>query len=293
MVLKWEATNGKCYKCYDPGHSYNVCPNCAKCRGSGHSFSLCKSKQVGKFYLDRFQPPEKKLDVKVLGNQRVSIPGLQQRELGSFEEMQQLCDDAELLRRVRATGLNDESSRSHLIFAIYIEKKERNPKDKKKALPTFGKLSLCDLAGSEKVERTQMAADVSPADRKLMIEEGKRINASLSVLTSIFAALGAKLKPGEKRQLPRYRENLLTNCMQDSIGGNARTLMFVNVSPSLMNFEETKQTLSYGDLVQNITGTVATADVDVEQYIDRIAQLEEQLKKYRGGDAAEPAENTA
>jgi chromosome segregation ATPase len=285
MVCRWEKENKKCYKCFATDHGFVECANCGKCRQPGHTFSLCKAKQVGKFYLDRFEPPTKKLEVKVLGNQRVAINGLQERTCQTFDEMQRLCDEAELLRRVRATGLNDESSRSHLIFAIHIEKKERNPKDKKNALPTYGKLSLCDLAGSERVERTAMGKDISPQDKALMELEGKRINASLSVLTSIFAALGAKLKPGEKRQLPRYRENLLTNCMQDSIGGNARTLMFVNVSPSLMNFEETKQTLSYGDLVQNITGAVATNDVDVEQYTDRIATLEEQLRKYEAAAA--------
>lgn len=290
QVQRWEKENKKCYKCYAPDHSFIECTNCAKCRQPGHSFSLCKAKQAGKFYLDRFDPPSKKLEVKVLGNQRVAINGLQERTCQTFDEMQRLCDEAEMLRRVRATGLNDESSRSHLIFAIHIEKKEKNPKDKKNALPSYGKLSLCDLAGSERAERTAMGKDISPQDKALMELEGKRINQSLSVLTSIFAALGAKLKPGEKRQLPRYRENLLTNAMQDSIGGNARTLMFVNVSPSLMNFEETKQTLSYGDLVQNITGAVATSDVDVEQYVDRIATLEEQLKKYEAAAHHAPPE---
>ncbi len=285
QVSKWEAKEKKCFKCFTQGHSYKECTNCAKCRQSGHNFSACRSKQIGQLYIDRFKPPEKSLNVKILGNQRVYIENLVEKPFDTAEEMLQFCDEAEMLRRVRATGLNDESSRSHLIFAINIKKTDLKPKDPTKK-EFQGKLSLCDLAGSEKAERTLMGDNVTPEDKNLMLAEGKAINTSLSALTKVFNTLGQKLKPGEKRMVATFRDNALTNVMQDSIGGNARTLMFVNTSPSAMNYEETNTTLKYGDLVQNITGQVATTDLAMDEYIAKIADLEARLRKYEGGEGA-------
>jgi hypothetical protein len=52
-------------------------------------------------------------------------------------------------------------------------------------------------------------------------------------------------------QIP-YRDNLLTRVMQDSLGGNAKTLMFVNCSPSIYNKDETKNSLEYAKRVKEI-----------------------------------------
>lgn len=87
---------------------------------------------------------------------------------------------------------------------------------------TTGKLSLVDLAGSERADKTGASAE--------RLKEAQNINKSLSALGNVIAALseGEKFVP--------YRDNKLTQLMQDSLGGNAKTLMFVNFSPADYNW---------------------------------------------------------
>jgi len=127
--------------------------------------------------------------------------------------------------------MNAESSRSHLIFSMIIE--STNRKTKKKHI---GKLSFIDLAGSEKSSKTGVDAEGAA--------EAKAINMSLSALGNVISALA------EGSGYVSYRSNILTQLMQDSLGGNAKTLMFVNCSPSVYNKEETKNSLTYATRVK-------------------------------------------
>lgn len=69
----------------------------------------------------------------------------------------------------------------------------------------------------------------------------------------------------------------LTELMQDSLGGNAKTLMFVNVGPAASNISESVDSLAYGDLVKNITNEKVSADADNEE---QIRFLGAQLRAY-------------
>jgi hypothetical protein len=133
--------------------------------------------------------------------------------------------------------MNDASSRSHLIFAIIIESTNVNT-----GVKTIGKLSFVDLAGSEKA-----AKSVTDAEGQ---EEANSINLSLSALGNVISALseGSKFIP--------YRNHLLTKLMKDSLGGTAKTLMFVNCSPSVYNESETKNSLEYATRVKKIKNIV-------------------------------------
>lgn len=91
---------------------------------------------------------------------------------------------------------------------------------------TMGKLSLVDLAGSERADKTGASAE--------RLKEAQNINKSLSALGDVIAALSE----GNAKFIP-YRNNKLTQLMQDSLGGNAKTLMFVNFSPADYNADET------------------------------------------------------
>lgn len=128
--------------------------------------------------------------------------------------------------------MNDESSRSHLIFSIIID-----ATNKLNGKRTTGKLSFIDLAGSESSKKTGTDKEGQA--------EATAINQSLSALGNVISALASG-------QMPRYRENLLTKLMQDSLGGNAKTLMFVNASPSVYNEMETKNSLEYAKRVKEI-----------------------------------------
>ena len=109
-------------------------------------------------------------------------------------------------------------------------------------MKTIGKLSFVDLAGSEKVAKSGVD--------KQGLEEANSINLSLSCLRSVITALSEK-----QGHIP-YRNNILTRVMEDSLGGDAKTLMFVNCSPSIYNEAETKNSLEYATSVRKIKNKV-------------------------------------
>jgi len=212
------------------------------------------------------EPPE--LKVRADAKKKVSIENSVILKFDTAQEMQEFCDAAESMRRVRRTGLNEESSRSHLIFALIVQSL-----DLKTGKKTTGKLSLVDLAGSERADKTNVDG-LSKANREKMMEEGIAINESLRMLKQVFRVLGEQNKPvekGKKAEIVQYRGNMLTEVMQDSLGGNAKTLMFVNVGPAASNISETVDSLQYGDLVKNITNEKASADADLEEQLRFLA----------------------
>lgn len=161
--------------------------------------------------------------------------------------------------------MNDVSSRSHLVFSILIKSKNLQTKQL-----SIGKLSFVDLAGSERQARS------GATDERL--KEAKSINKSLSALGNVINALSV----GEAF-IP-YRNNKLTQLMSDSIGGNAKTLMFVNIAPSDANADESVQSLLYGARAKLITNT-ATKMVE-SQEVQRLKKVIATLRAERG----EPAE---
>merc|ERR1719261_2256184 len=94
-----------------------------------------------------------------------------------------------------------------------------------------GKILLCDLAGSERLKKSEVSGEAQ--------KEAIEINKSLTALGDVIEALTKKQK-----QIP-YRNHKLTQLMQDSLGGTAKTLMFVNCSPADLNKEETLMALKY------------------------------------------------
>jgi kinesin family protein C2/C3 len=115
-----------------------------------------------------------------------------------------------------------------------------------------------------------------------MLEEGVAINESLRMLKNIFRVLGgaSEDKPegkGKSKEIAQYRGNMLTELLQDSVGGNAKTIMFVNLGPAESNSHETLDSLSYGDLVKNIVNEKGGAD---EDFSEVIRKLKDKLAKY-------------
>jgi len=156
------------------------------------------------------------------------------KEIKNMEQLRDVFEKGLTGRKTRKTQMNDESSRSHLIFSILIESENKITGKKQK-----GKLTFVDLAGSENSKKTGTDKEGQA--------EANEINKSLSALGLVINKLvdGSTVIP--------YRENILTRVMQDSIGGNAKTLMFVNCSPSVYNRDETKNSLEYAKRVKQIT----------------------------------------
>eukprot|EP01035_Chromulina_nebulosa_P030915 gene30915-41141_t len=123
--------------------------------------------------------------------------------------------------------MNEHSSRSHSIITIVCRGKNKIDNS-----ATYGKLHLIDLAGSERVGKTDATGD--------RLKEAQNINKSLSALGDVINALGNK----KTTHVP-YRNSKLTFLLQDSLGGNSKVLTFVNVSPAIYNLGETICSLNF------------------------------------------------
>ena len=176
------------------------------------------------------------------------------------EEMLALFDKANKGRVVAHTAMNSQSSRSHSIFVI---KTHTYNKTTKKSYD--GKLNIIDLAGSERINKSKVEGQQK--------EEAIAINESLSCLGNVISVLSSEEYAKKKGDVfVPYRENILTKVMQDSLGGDAKTLMFVNCSPAKYNLSETFTSLTYASRVKNITNIVATKDEDSAE-VTRLKRL--------------------
>merc|ERR1712079_195521 len=178
-----------------------------------------------------------KLNVRQEKSGMVVVEHLTEQECHSAEELSDLLERGSKQRTVAATAMNSESSRSHLVFLIKIVSVNKETKEQLQ-----GKILICDLAGSERIKKSLVTED--------MQKEAIEINKSLTALGDVIEGLtkGSKVVP--------YRNHKLTQLMQDSLGGSAKTLMFVNCSPSSSNLDETVMSLKYATRAKKITNTV-------------------------------------
>jgi hypothetical protein len=178
-----------------------------------------------------------KCELKEDPSKGIYVKGLTDVVVESPEDLHRMLDKGLCNRTTASTLMNSESSRSHSIFSIVIE---MNTKDEMtgKDMLRVGKLNLVDLAGSERAKKT------GATDKTL--KEGIRINLSLSVLGNVISALaeGGKFIP--------YRDSKLTRLLQDSLGGNTKTMMVAAISPADYNYDETLSTLRYANRAKNI-----------------------------------------
>ncbi|KAH8552671.1 P-loop containing nucleoside triphosphate hydrolase protein, partial [Umbelopsis sp. PMI_123] len=185
-------------------------------------------------------------------------------------------------RATGATDMNEKSSRSHAIFSVTLRQEKwvpssgqstpigtpqrspspsissnrpsglRRPESSMGFRPqengeegdwiiTHSKFHFVDLAGSERLKRT-----AAEGDRR---KEGININGGLLALGNVISALG---DPSKKSTHVPYRDSKLTRLLQDSLGGNATTLMIACVSPAEYNLIETVNTLMYANRARNI-----------------------------------------
>ncbi|KAK0400139.1 hypothetical protein QR680_003374 [Steinernema hermaphroditum] len=171
-------------------------------------------------------------------------------------------------RSVGRTNMNEHSSRSHAIFIITIECSEPGPDGENHI--RVGRLNLVDLAGSERQTKTGAVGE--------RLKEATKINLSLSALGNVISAL----VDGKSSHVP-YRDSKLTRLLQDSLGGNSKTVMVANIGPASYNFDETLGTLRYANRAKNIKNKPKInedpKDALLREFQDEIARLRAVLEK--------------
>ena len=183
----------------------------------------------------------------------IVVDGLKALDIKSYEDTMRLLQTGALNRTTASTKMNTQSSRSHAVFTLNIKQTRAapcNPDEKENSkkidLETVSsKFHYVDLAGSERLKRTGATGDRA--------KEGISINQGLLALGNVISALG---DASQKRKHVPYRDSKITRLLQDSLGGNSRTIMIACISPSDSDFMETLNTLKYANRARNIQNKI-------------------------------------
>nr|KAF6410226.1 kinesin family member C3 [Rousettus aegyptiacus] len=181
------------------------------------------------------QEPQEKLEIRLCpdGSGQLYVPGLTEFQVQSVDDINKVFEFGHTNRTTEFTNLNEHSSRSHALLIVTVR-----GVDCSTGLRTTGKLNLVDLAGSERVGKS--GAEGS------RLREAQHINKSLSALGDVIAALRSR-----HGHVP-FRNSKLTYLLQDSLSGDSKTLMVVQVSPVEKNTSETLYSLKFAERVRSV-----------------------------------------
>ncbi|KAG7624696.1 Calponin homology domain [Arabidopsis thaliana x Arabidopsis arenosa] len=191
----------------------------------------------------------------------LSLPDATMHSVNSTKDVLQLMEAGEVNRAVSSTSMNNRSSRSHSIFMVHVRGKDTSGGTLRSCL------HLVDLAGSERVDKSEVTGD--------RLKEAQYINKSLSCLGDVISALAQK-----NSHIP-YRNSKLTLLLQDSLGGQAKTLMFAHLSPEEDSFGETISSLKFAQRVSTVELGAARAHKETREVMHLKEQIEN-LKRALG-----------
>ena len=193
------------------------------------------------------------------------VQGITEVEIKTAKEAKNLILMGLKSRHVAATEMNAESSRSHLLFSIFLTTSYIN--NRGGAVEKTSRLHLIDLAGSERQKKTKAQGE--------RIKEACMINKSLSTLGNVINALVENYE-GKNKYIP-FRDSKLTYFLKDSLGGNSKTTIVANISTSLIQMNETISTLKFVQRAKMIKNS-ATLNMSVQENIEA---LQEEIKKLK------------
>eukprot|EP00118_Oscarella_pearsei_P027432 m.1216 g.1216 ORF g.1216 m.1216 type:complete len:794 (+) comp5898_c0_seq1:23-2404(+) len=200
---------------------------------------------------------------------KVGISGLSKHKPQSANEVLEMLAKGTGNRTQHPTDANAQSSRSHAVFQVFLQQKQRRTDAGILTQMKVAKMSLIDLAGSERATMT--------TNRGMRLREGANINRSLLALGNCINAL-AEQKKGDKVGHVPYRDSKLTRLLKDSLGGSCYTVMIANVSPSFLSYEDTYNTLKYADRARNIKSMLVSNTVNVDIHVTKYKSLIEDLQ---------------
>lgn len=197
----------------------------------------------------------------------VFVDGLSEEVVNSPQDANRVMSTGYRNRHVSSTAMNRDSSRSHAVFLLTMTSSTINDNGLK--VSSSATFSLVDLAGSERQKSTQTEG--------LRLKEASKINQSLSTLGSVIHSLS---NGNDNNKFVRYRDSTLTFLLRDSLGGNSKTVLIANISPSFDSLSETLGTLKFAQRAKTVRNSV-TANTFTSGNIDalqrEIATLRAQL----------------
>ncbi|KAG2555286.1 hypothetical protein PVAP13_9KG561500 [Panicum virgatum] len=203
--------------------------------------------------------PSKKLEIKQSSEGYHHVPGLVEAKVENIKEVWNVLLAGSNARAVGSNNVNEHSSRSHCMLCITV--KANNSLNGE---CTSSKLWLVDLAGSERLAKTDVQGE--------RLKEAQNINRSLSALGDVISALATK-----SSHIP-YRNSKLTHLLQDSLGGDSKALMFVQISPSDNDVSETLSSLNFASRVRRIELGPAKKQADTFE-LQKTKQMLERAKQ--------------
>merc|ERR1719499_369682 len=181
-------------------------------------------------------------------------------DVANSEDVQKLLATGKSNRKTASTFMNSESSRSHMILEVSV-RGFNVPAN----IEYLGKLFLVDLAGSERVAKSGVTGK--------NLKEAAEINKSLTALGDVMQSLQ------KKQKFIPYRNSTLTYLMQRAIGGNAKTVMFINICPTASHAQETLSSLRFAQRVAKVE--LGQAKKTIQKVTKKISKLEARAAKKR------------
>lgn len=203
--------------------------------------------------------PAKKLDIKQSAEGTQEVPGLVEARVHDTDDVWSLLKSGSQVRSVGSTNANEFSSRSHCLLRVTVLGENLINGQR-----TRSHLWLVDLAGSERVGRIEVEGE--------RLKESQFINKSLAALGDVISALASK-----SSHVP-YRNSKLTHILQSSLGGDCKTLMFVQMSPSMADLGETLCSLNFASRVRGVEHGPARRQTDHAELL-KYKQLAEKAKQ--------------
>ncbi|KAM5340909.1 centromere-associated protein E isoform 2-T2 [Glossophaga mutica] len=191
-------------------------------------------------------------------NRNVYVSDLTEEVVYTSEMALKWITKGEKNRHYGITKMNQRSSRSHTIFRMILESREKGEPSNCEGSVKVSHLNLVDLAGSERAAQTGAEG--------VRLKEGCNINRSLFILGQVIK----KLSDGQVGGFINYRDSKLTRILQNSLGGNAKTRIICTITP--VSFDETLSTLQFASTAKYMKNT---------PYVNEVSSDEALLKRYR------------
>ncbi|KAG0558177.1 hypothetical protein KC19_10G010000 [Ceratodon purpureus] len=235
---------------------------------------------------DLLEPSQRNLLIREDTKTGVYVDSLSEEFVSSVHDVTRILAKGLANRRVGATTMNSESSRSHSVFTCVIESRSKSEGEGISSVRS-SRLNLVDLAGSERQKQTGSAGE--------RLKEAGNINKSLSQLGNVINILAEVAQSGKHRHIP-YRDSRLTFLLQESLGGNAKLAMICAVSPASSCRSETLSTLRFAQRAKAIQNKAVVNEEkanDVNLLREQIRQLKDELTRMKSNKTAEDESGSA